>query len=348
MEDELLGIGRVSARSGLPVSALRFYDGAGVLTPAVVHPVTGYRYYRPDQVAQARVIAHLRRIGLPLTGIRAVLADRAATRPILDAHLARLEAGLAEARREISIVHHLLDRQEIPMIRCTLPAADLVRALRQVRYAVCESADEPRLSGVFLDSEGELLRVVATDRYRMATSTVRLAAPVSLSLLLPTAAVDEVLAGGDRGLLELVVSDGEVTVTGPDGTVRASIPDVDFPSYRPWLDARPREVRIDAPALRESLNNSATQDFSGDGKTYDVSRLAVTASGVDVIAPGAQPDDADALVIGVNRDFLLQAIDGADQLVLGFDEPIAPLAIRHPDPYGALSVLMPVRLDQPA
>lgn len=59
-------------------------------------------------------------------------------------------------------------------------------------------------------------------------------------------------------------------------------------------------------------------------------------------------DDPDALVIGVNRDFLLQALEAGDQLTLGLDDPIAPLAIRSPDRDGMLSILMPVRLDQPA
>lgn len=44
MENELLGIGKVSALSGLPVSALRFHDGAGVLPPAAVDPSSGYRF----------------------------------------------------------------------------------------------------------------------------------------------------------------------------------------------------------------------------------------------------------------------------------------------------------------
>ncbi|MET3807240.1 DNA-binding transcriptional MerR regulator [Nakamurella sp. UYEF19] len=61
--------------SGLPVSALRFYDGAGVLPPSKVDPFTGYRFYLSSQVSKARLVAHLRRVGLPLDDIRTVLAD---------------------------------------------------------------------------------------------------------------------------------------------------------------------------------------------------------------------------------------------------------------------------------
>ncbi|MDO8144056.1 MerR family transcriptional regulator [Isoptericola sp. 178] len=346
MENELLGIGRVASLSGLPVSALRFYDGAGVLPPAAVDPWSGYRFYGADQVAQARLVAHLRRVGLPLADIKAVLEDPARAVPVLDAHLARLEAGLADARREISIVHHLLENPEIAMNRCTLPTHDLVRALHEVRYAVSDDPDEPRLNGVYLDSEDGRLRVVATDRYRLATSTLTTPEPTDLHLLLPTAAVDQLLAGPATGNLEVEVADGTITLSGLGGAVRADVPDVDFPSYRTLLEGRRREIPVDAAALRAELDAGTTETLvrEGDGVAYDVSRLSVTADGIHV----GPTDEPDALVIAVNREFLLQALQAGDQLTLGLDDPIAPLAVRHPDRDGTLSILMPVRLDQVA
>lgn len=346
MENELLSIGRLASLSGLPVSALRFYDGAGVLLPSRVDPFTGYRFYESRLVVQARLVAHLRRVGLPLDDIRTVLAEPAEAAAILAVHLSRLEAGLADARREISIVHQLLDTTEIIMHRCTLPAAELIRALREVRYAVCDDPDQPRLNGVFLDSEPGQLRVVATDRYRLTTSTVTTSEQTELHLLLPTAAVDELLAGEHTGSLDIVVEGGTISLSGDGGTVRAQISDVDFPPYRSWLDLGRREVPVNAAALRAALDAGATETRTrdNDGVAYDVSRLSVTTSGVHV----GPCDDPDALVIGVNRDFLLQALEAGDQLTLGLDDPIAPLAIRHPERAGLLSILMPVRLEQPA
>lgn len=346
MENELLGIGRLSRLSGLPVSALRFYDGAGVLPPSVVDPSSGYRYYTPDQVVDARVVAHLRRVSLPLDAIRRVLADPTGARPVLAAHLARLEAGLADARSEISRVHHLLETTETPMHRCTLPAAELVRALREVRFAMCDDPDQPLLHGVLLDGEHERVRVVATDRYRLATSAVATSEPTDLHVVVPGAAVDELLAADLAGDVEVTVADGAVTLTSGGTPIRAEVPDVDFPSYEGLLDHGHRTVPVDAAALRAALRAGATEPHvrEGDGVTYDVSRLSIGADGVRV-GPG---DDPDALVVAVNRDYLLQALQEGDQLTLGLDDPIAPLAIRDPARDGTMSVLMPVRLDQPA
>jgi hypothetical protein len=54
-------ISEMARDSGLSVSALRFYDGARVLVPAWVDPVSGYRWYGPGQLEESRLLARLRR-----------------------------------------------------------------------------------------------------------------------------------------------------------------------------------------------------------------------------------------------------------------------------------------------
>lgn len=233
-----------------------------MLPPSKVDPFTGYRFYQPSQVIQARLMAHLRRVGLPLDDIRTVLAEPADAASLLAAHLGRLEAGLADARAEISIVHQLLENTEIIMHRCTLPAADLMRALHEVRYAIRDDPDQPCLNGVFLDSEPDRLRVVATDRYRLSTSTVPTSEQTQLHLLLPTAAVDELLAGDHTGSLDIVMDGGTITLSGDGGTVQAQVPDVDVPPYRNWLGLGRREVPVDAGALRAALGAGTTETLT--------------------------------------------------------------------------------------
>ena len=70
---ELLTIGEFARASRLSAKALRLYDELGLLRPAVVDPFNGYRRYSPDQLETARVVAWLRRIGMPLAEIRAVV-----------------------------------------------------------------------------------------------------------------------------------------------------------------------------------------------------------------------------------------------------------------------------------
>jgi len=69
-----MSIGEFARRSRLSPKALRLYDGLGLLSPARVDELSGYRYYEGAQLGQARLIAALRQVGVPLTTVKELLA----------------------------------------------------------------------------------------------------------------------------------------------------------------------------------------------------------------------------------------------------------------------------------
>ena len=71
---ELLTSGEFARASRLSRKALRLYDELGLLSPRKVDPATGYRLYATAQLEQARLVAWLRRLGMPLARIRAICA----------------------------------------------------------------------------------------------------------------------------------------------------------------------------------------------------------------------------------------------------------------------------------
>jgi DNA-binding transcriptional MerR regulator len=353
-------IGEMARASGLTVSALRFYDGAGVLVPAVVDPETGYRWYAPQQLAPARLVASLRRVGMPLAEITRVLGqwpDSTAVRGRLDAHVRRLEDGLADARRELARIHALLDHEEHPLTatatRLTLAGADLAAAIDAVRFAVGTDPELPALAGVLFEVDGAVLRLVATDRYRLAVSATPaedVAGP-PVRVIAPAPLVDQaraLLAGG--GPATLTVDPDGITVQARGRQVHGQPLDHDFPDHRRLLpdrrrDEATRRVAVDVAALRSALAPGAAPTVVREhrGVPYDVAVLTVDRDGVLAIV-GEDGWDA-AHCVGVNREFLLDALDasGHGQLVLELDGPITPLAVRAPDDAGTFSILMPVR-----
>jgi DNA-binding transcriptional MerR regulator/effector-binding domain-containing protein len=74
-EDPRLTIGQFSRRSLLSPKALRLYDQQGLLVPAEVDPETGYRRYRESQLPDARLIARLRMLDMPLAEVATVLSS---------------------------------------------------------------------------------------------------------------------------------------------------------------------------------------------------------------------------------------------------------------------------------
>lgn len=100
MDDELLTIGAFAARARLSAKALRLYDRLGLLAPTHVDEVSGYRYYRADQIERARLVALLRQLDMPLARIAEVVEapDGATAATRLDAYWADVEARVAGQR----------------------------------------------------------------------------------------------------------------------------------------------------------------------------------------------------------------------------------------------------------
>jgi DNA-binding transcriptional MerR regulator len=76
--DPLLTIGAFARRSRLSRKALRLYDRLGLLKPADVDPMNGYRRYRERQLITARLIVMLRRLDMPLADVAVIVSAPAA------------------------------------------------------------------------------------------------------------------------------------------------------------------------------------------------------------------------------------------------------------------------------
>ncbi|MEW2446833.1 MerR family transcriptional regulator [Streptomyces parvulus] len=357
-------IGEMARDSGLGVSALRFYDRAGVLVPARVDPVNGYRWYAPGQLGEARLLARLRRAGMPLADVRLMLAgwsgaDTHLVRGLLEAHLRRLERDLADARGAFSAVREMLDQRESPMtvpaptdaVRLSVPANGLRAALDAVRFAVGRDSGLPMLTGVLFDAEGGGLRVVATDRYRMAVARTAAAGHEGprVQVLVPAPLVDAMraLLSGDE-TVHLGVEGDRVALRAGDRQAAGELLAHDFPDYRRLVRLPAgRRAEVDVAAFREALENGpvrAGEVGEEAGGAQELSVLHVTDDGaVTVCGEGDEEGD----VVAVNRGFLLDALAaaGRDRLLLEFGAPTAPLAVRRTDDEDTFSLLMPVRLD---
>ncbi len=71
---DLMSIGEFARLSRLSPKALRLYDELGLLPPARVDPDSGYRWYAAGQLDNARLVASLRQIGVPLAQIQLILS----------------------------------------------------------------------------------------------------------------------------------------------------------------------------------------------------------------------------------------------------------------------------------
>ncbi|MDN5751321.1 MAG: DNA polymerase III subunit beta, partial [Pseudonocardia sp.] len=225
-----------------------------------------------------------------------------------------------------------------PTTTLTLPAAALAAALRAVRFAVGADPAFPVLGGVLLDVGADALTVVATDRYRLAVSSLPahvLAGP-GVAAVVPAVFADELAAlpAGDVGLH---VDGVAISARAGSAVLDGRLLDAPFPDYRRLLPTGgTHPVAVDAGGLRAAVAAGATRRGPRD---TEVTVLSVDAAGRLVVA-------AEGEGVGVDAEFLLEAVDagGAGQLLLELDGPLAPVTIRSASRADTFSLLMPVRL----
>lgn len=203
---ELLTIGAFAKASRLSPRALRLYDELGLLTPARVDPVTGYRLYHPEQLDRARLVAWLRYLGMPLARIRHVCtleADAAAQE--VRAFWARVEADTA-ARRDLAafLIDHLSWKDH------AMPAT--AKPLG-IRYAALSDTGLVRESNQDTAYAGSRLLAVA-DGYGRSGAPASAAAVDALKRL----ETEGIPAGDLLNVLEEAIENADQAVHGVAGT----------------------------------------------------------------------------------------------------------------------------------
>ncbi|MER7015824.1 MerR family transcriptional regulator [Saccharopolyspora sp. NPDC000359] len=348
MDDELLSIGAFARRVGLTPSALRFYDDCGVLPPAHVDAVTGYRYYSPGQVRRAVLLRRLRAAGVPLPEVGVVLDGTAEqARAVLTAHTQRAQDAAAAAQSAIGEVLRSLPGQQRTLAR--VGGAELSSAVRQVAPAVASGTEFPVLRCVLVELDDQEVRLVATDRYRLAVRTLR-----------PTVA--------DGGTARLVVGVSELTdlatwalplakvdievdehgarLRGGGRSRALPTEDWTFPDYRLVLNDLPAprtRLITDRTTLRTALQEApgpvvlrtedqrlVVTDRDGGSTSHPAVHTGPplrTAFDPAVLGP--------ALEAGVGPDVLLE-VSAADH----------PVVVRSADQGSFTTLVMPVRTEQ--
>ncbi|TNC27287.1 MerR family transcriptional regulator [Amycolatopsis alkalitolerans] len=174
----LLTIGAFARAARLSPKALRLYDELGLLRPVSVDPFSGYRFYSPEQLERARLVAWLRRLGMPLARIKTVceLENADAAREIA-VYWQEVEAEVRSRARLASFLIEQLSRKEAIMSS----SLTMRYAARADRGLVRESNQDVAYAGPHLlavadgfgaESEEHLASAAAIDALKPLDATV--------------------------------------------------------------------------------------------------------------------------------------------------------------------------------
>lgn len=237
----------------------------------------------------------------------------------------------------------------------TLNSADLTEALKQVVKAASSDDSRPILTGVLLAPEGEGLRLVSTDSYRLAVRDLPGTSVLDSdqSVLIPSRALSELtraLGEHETVALRLGERDASFSVGGTEVVTR--LIEGDFPNYRGLIpDTYPNKLTVGRAELLDAVRRvrlmaqEATPirlNMSGDG----LELVAVTQDVGQAQEALDASYEGDELTVAFNPDYLIDGIEvtPGEEITLQTVDALKPAVMRSAANDDFLYLLMPVRV----
>lgn len=237
----------------------------------------------------------------------------------------------------------------------TLNAADLSDALKQVVKAASGDDSRPILTGVLLASEGEGLRLVSTDSYRLAVRDLPGTSVLTgdQSVLVPSRALAElnrVFGENESVALRLGDRDASFEVGGTHVVTR--LIEGEFPNYRGLIpDTYPNELTVNRAELLDAVRRVRlmAQEATPIRLNMQADTLELVAVTQDVGQAQEVLDasySGDELTVAFNPDYLIDGIEvtPGEEITLQTVDPLKPAVMRGADSADFLYLLMPVRV----
>lgn len=342
----------VSARASLPVlSGLLLQLKSGRLT------VTGSDL---DTTVSVDVVVDAEREGTTVVNAKLITdivrsLDPGAVMVSVDDDEASVTAGRSAFSVRTTASSEYPNLPEPSGSAVTVEAKQFATAIAQVLPAASSDQDRPILRGIEIEREGDGLRLVATDSYRLAVRDLPDIPALSedQSVLVPGKAMEE-LARVIDDADDLVLRVGEREVSFELGSTRITTRLIEgqFPNYRSLIPhAHPNKLTVDRAALIDAVRR--VKVVVRDGATPI--RLVMKPDGLELSVStqdyGTAFEQLDArfegteLAVAFNPDYLIAgaAAAGGEDVVIETVDNLKPALLTSVENPAYRYVLMPVR-----
>ncbi|HEX2053239.1 MAG TPA: DNA polymerase III subunit beta [Actinomycetota bacterium] len=240
---------------------------------------------------------------------------------------------------------------------CLVDAAELARALRQVGKAASTDEGRPVLTGVLWVIEGDSLRVVATDSYRLAIAeVVAKEGPAEGHAIIPNRALTEFarhLAGGSGeevaevrlGQSQAVLSSGRVQLV-------TRLIEGEFPNWRRLLpEVQRNRLEMDKEEFGAAVARVGLVAQANTPVKFHLGKEVQLTAAESGVAEAAETVEGatytgDPMVTAFNPRFFSDGLEGVEgkRAILQLTEPTKPATLTADGQPNFTYLVMPVRL----
>lgn len=291
-----------------------------------------------------------------------IISDLVAALPAGNIEMETTDQGVEIRAENYKTKIHSLPADEFPIIphverkqALTLPSQEFKKALESVIFAASTNETQPELSGVLLKTDASGLRLVATDRYRLAERLVPLGSGELREIIIPHKTVQEIIRiiGPQQIDFELILSDTQLAAVFGETEIVSRLVDGQYPPYQQIIpQTNTASMVVDTQQLLSALktsgifsrsNNSVILDYSVDDKIIKISASSHDL-GESVITVPAEIKGETGVIL-LNHRYVIEALQTMtdSQIFIKVVNDSAPVVFTPQTTAGYLYLVMPIK-----
>jgi len=229
----------------------------------------------------------------------------------------------------------------------------LKTAISQVVFSSSYDESRPVLTGVYFIINNNLLKLIATDSYRLAEKTINIPTTDNANFIVPTKTIHEllrILSGNEK--VKIVVSENQVMFLLPDMDLTSRLIEGEYPDYEQII---PKTFKTKTKVSTTELTNTiktaslfARENANNIKLTFQKDHILIEATSSQL---GNFKSQISCEVVGedneisFNARYLLDALNGIDGAMVNLEMigKLNPGVIRPDSNSGILYIIMPLR-----
>lgn len=239
----------------------------------------------------------------------------------------------------------------------SVDAQDLKNSLNEVVFSASTNQTQPEISGILISIDADKLKVVATDRYRLAEKTLVLKSQSQniQPTIIPQKTAQELsrIVGNQTGMVEIVLNSNQMGVNFNDTQIISRLVDGQYPDYKQII---PEKFSTNAILQKQSLISAlrAASVFSQSNNSIKFNlepksqKLVITAESAEL---GKSQVELPAVIEGsggeiiFNHRYVLDCLSSleTDNVVIKIIDDNSPGLILPDGKNDYLYLIMPIK-----
>lgn len=238
-----------------------------------------------------------------------------------------------------------------------IPLKEMRAAISQVSFAAAFSETQPEISGILLALEDGFIKVVATDRYRLAEKVIKVVgAGLVKQLIIPNKAIQElykVLSGSNDDLVKIFVSQNQIMFKTEETEITSRLIDGQYPDYKQIIpDSFNTEIQCQTSDVVSAMRTAGIFTQSGNNVNLEFSApnnlVAYSASGElgeSKVEVPANVSGQDGKII-FNHRYILDCLGsiGTENIIIKIINDNSPAVIQSKELPGYIYLVMPIKI----